>query len=146
MNLAEEEIMEYSYNISTLCSVLKDRLKEHARIGHLFVAINDACFTGMMHSMFSAIYVSAAPDRAVLQRHKTMLLTDQDYADWVECFLQSCEAANIHERAFVESILAQVERLKQSLIVDKQFDRILSLVAKGTTIHSEIEHLRQMID
>lgn len=137
--------MDFVYSITALCSVLKTKLKAHRRIGHLFMNIDDNCFMGMMQAMFAAIYASAPPDPAVVYRHKSLLLSEQDYRDWLECFSEACRIADVHDPVFVSKILDQIERMKRSLLIDSQFDVLFDLSDKGLPIHAELVRLRELV-
>lgn len=136
--------MEYSYNISELCKIFFQNLKTHPRIGHLFDNINDVCFMGMMQEMFHSIYKSIPIKHCLVEKHKELFLTNQDYLDWLNCFDASCQIANIQDQMFIINMHKVVGKMKQSIKIDNQFDKVLEM-AKGTQLEPEIRLLQSLL-
>ena len=101
----------------------------------------------MMQAMFMAIYTSSPIDTGLVLRHKTLMLKEQDYDDWLECFDASCKQVRIRDKTFKDSMNDVVHKMKQSLAIEKHFDNIFDklIPTDQTELVNELQALHKLV-
>ena len=136
--------MDYIYSICLFQRQFFDVLKNHSRIGHFFKNLNEKCYNAMMHTIFVDMYSSENIDHDLVKIHKKLLLCDQDFSDWLDCFNQTCKSSGLVDVDFIRKIKSLLHKLRERIIVENQFDIVLTLEMQHLPIKNELIALHEL--